>query len=111
MLIEQPNAPKAFTKKSGEYRIVIPPSGVLRLGDAWILHRWHSVQASFPSGASVPVPSSSGFGFHSGSTSTTDGRTYFNWFYVGDYPAAQDFFNGPDHISRQTEWLDQHNVK
>jgi hypothetical protein len=111
LLIEQPDARKVLSKTPDEYRIVVPTSGVLRLGDAWVLHRWHTTRASFSSGAPIPIPSTSGVGFHAGPYSTSDNRIYHNWFFVGDYAAAQDFFNGRDSISRQTEWLNQHNVE
>ena len=111
VLIEQSNTPKAFTKQADAYRIVIPASGVLRFSDGWVLRRWHGVRASYFGGASIPVPTDSGFGFHSGSTSTSDNSTYYNWFFVGDYSAAQEFFNGRDHIERQTDWLNHHGAK
>ena len=111
MLIEQSNAPKAVTKQADAYRIVIPASGVLRLSDAGVLRRWHGVRASYSSGASIPVPTDSGFGFHSGSTSTKDNSTYYHWFFVGDHSAAQEFFNGRDSIKGQADWLNRHGAK
>ncbi len=66
LLIEEPDAPKVLIKRPDEYRIVVPTTGVLRLSDAWVLHRWHAVQASFTGGASIPYLSESGIGFHPG---------------------------------------------
>ena len=111
LLIEQPDAPNVLIKRPDEYRIVVPATGVLRLGDAWVLHRWHAVRASFSGGASIPYPSESGVGFHLGSCGTSDNRIYFNWFFVGESSAAQKFFHSSESPKLEEEWLKQHNVK
>jgi hypothetical protein len=112
LLIAQPDAPKALSTKPKEYRIVIPPSGVLRLSDSWVLQRWHSTRASFSDGTPIPTQPASRARFHEGSTSTTkDKGIYYNWFFVGEKSAAEDFFWGRDSDRLEREWLDQHGVK
>ena len=106
VLVEEPGAPKVARHTSEEYRIVVPPSGVLHLSDAWMLRRFHKLRASRTGGAPVPTEIQKGFGFYEGLSSTRDNRTHFIWFFVGDYTEARAFFEGTE----QQAWLNEHGV-